>query len=155
MKHEFFIREMEDPDERQRTRLQLQEMMRYGELKTCRRKFLLNYFGETWEEANCGACDVCVPPLTDVSDASASSDASSPFDQELFEKLRALRRSLAGARHVPPYMVFGDKSLQDMARQLPKDLLQMEKIFGVGKAKLKQYGAGFLTVIRAHVEHSM
>src|ERR1043165_3215986 len=46
IKHEFFIREMEDEAERQRTRQQLDEIMRYGELTSCRRAYLLKYFGE-------------------------------------------------------------------------------------------------------------
>ncbi len=149
IKHEFFIREMEDPEERQRTRQKLQEMMRYCELKTCRRAFLLNYFGEAWPKPNCGACDICVPPAV-VEIAHATHDATAAFDQALFEQLRALRRKLAEARHLPPYMVFGDKTLHEMARQYPEDEAHLGQIFGVGKTKLQQFGTAFLQVIRSY-----
>jgi RecQ family ATP-dependent DNA helicase len=146
VKHEFFIRVMDDPEERQRTRLQLQEMMKYGELRSCRRAFLLNYFGETWPEGNCGACDICVPPVKVESKA----DVPAEFDRELFENLRALRRRLADAAHVPPYMIFGDKTLQDMARSFPQSMERMEDIFGVGKSKLAKYGKQFIDVVRVY-----
>ena len=115
IKHEYFIREMEDLDARERTRSQLQEMVKYGELRTCRRAFLLRYFAETWKESNCGSCDVCVPraPLKPVE------ETVTEFDQELFAELRASRKQLAEARRVPPYMIFGDKTLQEMARKYP------------------------------------
>ncbi|MEK7473306.1 MAG: RecQ family ATP-dependent DNA helicase [Patescibacteria group bacterium] len=146
VKHEYFIRGMEDPEERQRTRRQLQEMMKYGELRTCRRAFLLNYFGEAWPEANCGACDICVPPAATESDAEAPTE----FDRDLFEQLRALRRRLAEDARVPPYMIFGDKTLQEMARSFPQHTERLAQVFGVGKGKLAQFGEPFLQVIRSY-----
>lgn len=146
VKHEFFIRRMEDPEERERTRLQLQEMMKYGELHSCRRAFLLGYFGEAWQGENCGACDICAPRAP----AESRGDAPAPFDHELFEKLRALRRSLANAGGVPPYMVFGDKTLQEMSRLFPQSNEKLSQIFGVGKGKLTQFGEAFLQVIRSY-----
>jgi RecQ family ATP-dependent DNA helicase len=146
VKHEYFIRGMEDPEEKQRARLQLNEMIKYGELRTCRRAFLLGYFSETWQQQNCGACDICVPraPSKIVEQVNAE------FDQDLFGSLRALRRSLAEAQHVPPYMIFGDKTLQEMARSYPQSMESMSKVFGVGKGKLTQYGEAFLNVIKSY-----
>ncbi len=143
IKHEYFIREMEDLDARERTRSQLQEMVKYGELRTCRRAFLLRYFAETWKESNCGSCDVCVPraPLKPVE------ETVTEFDQELFAELRASRKQLAEARRVPPYMIFGDKTLQEMARKYPQNTRDLEEVFGVGKGKLTQFGESFLNVI--------
>ncbi|MFA5936059.1 MAG: RecQ family ATP-dependent DNA helicase [Patescibacteria group bacterium] len=148
IKHEFFIREMEDPEERERVRAQLQEMMRYGELRSCRRKFLLGYFSETWSEQSCGACDVCVPRAESM----PAAEASVEFDQMLFEELRALRRQLAESFHVPPYIIFGDKTLQEMARIYPQSTESLSRISGVGGQKLRQYGPGFLKIIRAYAE---
>ncbi len=71
-------------------------------------------------------------------------------DEELFEKLRALRRKLAEEKDVPPFIVFSDVSLREMARQLPKDLAEFEKISGVGEKKLREYGEVFLAEIGAH-----
>ncbi|PIP60989.1 ATP-dependent DNA helicase RecQ [Candidatus Uhrbacteria bacterium CG22_combo_CG10-13_8_21_14_all_47_17] len=146
VKHEFFIRRMEDLEERQRTRLQLQEVIKYGELHSCRRAFLLRYFGETWQEQNCGACDICVPPAVSQSLKKVPAE----FDGDLFEKLRALRRSLAEEGGVPPYMIFGDKTLQEMSRTFPQSMERLSQIFGVGKGKLTQFGEPFLDVIRSY-----
>jgi superfamily II DNA helicase RecQ len=146
IKHEYFIREMEDPEERERVRVQLREMMRYSELRSCRRKFLLAYFGETWDGDSCGACDVCVPRA----EPGPSKETPSGFDQELFEKLRSYRRQLADDSHVPPYIIFGDKTLQEMARIYPQSTGSLSRISGVGGRKLGQYGPGFLEIIRAY-----
>lgn len=148
-KHEYFIRMMDDEVEQQRARRQLNEIATYGELNTCRRAYLLKYFGEASSQTNCGSCDVCVPRQK----AHATSDATDEtFDQELFEKLRATRRTLADARGVPPYVIFGDKSLQEMARYFPQRLESLANIFGVGKEKLSQYGGKFLQDICSYAE---
>ena len=146
IKHEYFIRAMEDPDDRQRMRLQLQEMMKYGFLQSCRRAFLLGYFGEASSTQNCGACDTCVPPVA----TKAAEATVAVFDRQLFEKLRALRRSLAEARRVPPYLIFGDKTLQEMSRTIPQDPESLGRVFGVGTMKLAQFGGVFLEAIRSY-----
>ncbi|MFH1620467.1 MAG: RecQ family ATP-dependent DNA helicase [Patescibacteria group bacterium] len=146
IKHEFFIREMEDRAERECARTQLQEVMRYGELRSCRREFLLKYFGETWSGHSCDACDICVPRI----ESEPMGEVSIEFDQELFEKLRSLRRQLADSFHVPPYMIFGDKTLQEMARIYPQSTESLSRIYGVGGRKLGQYGPGFLEIIRTY-----
>lgn len=148
VKHEFFIREMDDPEERQRIRVQLYEMMRYCELSSCRRKFLLTYFGETWQEQSCGACDLCVPRV----EYASAGEASVEFDRKLFEELRSFRRQLADSFHVPPYIIFGDKTLQEMARICPQSTESLSRISGVGGQKLRQYGPGFVKKIRAYAE---
>jgi ATP-dependent DNA helicase RecQ len=71
-------------------------------------------------------------------------------DEGLFEKLRALRRRLADEKDVPPFIVFSDVSLREMARQLPKDVTEFSKISGVGERKLREYGEVFLAEIGAH-----
>lgn len=147
VKHEYFIRGMDDMDERQRVRMQLQEMMRYAELKTCRRTFLLRYFGETSNAMSCGMCDVCAPAPVVVT---AKKTEATSFDEILFEELRACRLRLARSRHIPPYMIFGDKTLHEMARQFPQSRESLIGITGVGREKLAQYGTAFVEVIRAY-----
>jgi RecQ family ATP-dependent DNA helicase len=143
-KQEYFIRAMSDVAEQKRARTQLVEISRYAELQDCRRAFLLRYFGETSRAEKCGACDNCLPKLAaGIADVLVRED----FDAALFQKLRAVRRVLAEARGVPPYMIFGDRALQDMARQFPQRMETMAGIFGVGKEKLRQYGAQFLEEI--------
>ncbi|MFO7605074.1 MAG: DNA helicase RecQ [Desulfurivibrionaceae bacterium] len=70
------------------------------------------------------------------------------YDEELFEKLRRLRKELADAADVPPFVVFGDKTLVEMAALLPKDDTELLNIHGVGASKLEKYGAEFLKAIR-------
>jgi ATP-dependent DNA helicase RecQ len=67
----------------------------------------------------------------------------------LFERLRKLRKQLADAQSVPPYVVFADSSLKLMAQQQPQTLEDFAEISGVGTHKLTQYGDKFLSEIRA------
>lgn len=146
-KHDMFIREMTNPEERQRARKQLEEMARYGDLQSCRRAYLLHYFGEAWEEKKCNGCDLCLPPRVVKKQIEKTGGM---YDQALFDQLRLIRRELAEARGVPPYVIFGDKSLQEMAQLYPQSPETFGRIFGVGKEKLVQYGSAFLKVICAY-----
>ncbi len=148
-KHELFLREIQDEKELLRARLQLQSIAEYGEMRTCRRGYLLKYFSEPWTTQNCGACDNCVPRAERVIEKEVE---NAPFDQDLFEQLRALRRELAEARGVPPYVIFGDRTLQAMSRKFPQRVETLSTIFGVGKEKLAQYGERFLAVISAYAQ---
>ena len=58
-------------------------------------------------------------------------------DEELFQKLADLRKHLASKHAVPPYYIFHDKSLKEMATSLPTDLDEMRIIKGVGDSKLQ------------------
>lgn len=69
------------------------------------------------------------------------------FNEELFEKLRALRKGLADTAGVPPFVVFGDKTLLEMAVYLPRDEAALLSIHGVGQRKLDKYGLAFLKAI--------
>lgn len=82
--------------------------------------------------------------------SSQSEQDLGPIDSELFEKLRALRKQLADDQGVPPYVVFGDKSLRQMAATLPTDDQAFLTISGVGQTKLDKYGRTFMSVIREH-----
>ncbi|HKK18767.1 MAG TPA: DNA helicase RecQ [Opitutales bacterium] len=68
-------------------------------------------------------------------------------DEGLFEVLRKLRKDLADARGVPPYVVFGDVALRQMARRYPRDEAAFLSIPGVGQQKLREYGDQFIEVI--------
>ncbi|MDH5719717.1 MAG: DNA helicase RecQ [Spirochaetia bacterium] len=69
------------------------------------------------------------------------------YDEPLFNLLRSKRKNLADAASVPPYVVFSDKSLIEMAAYFPQSLEAFEKIHGVGENKLKKYGDTFLAII--------
>ena len=72
------------------------------------------------------------------------------YDGGLFEALRALRRRIASEKRVPPYVVFGDATLQQMAHYIPQSEDSLSRISGVGTVKLGQYGDDFLAVIREY-----
>jgi ATP-dependent DNA helicase RecQ len=68
----------------------------------------------------------------------------------LWEALRECRRQLAAEHNVPPYVIFHDATLKQMAAQRPSDASALLAIGGVGQAKLARYGERFLAVIGAH-----
>jgi ATP-dependent DNA helicase RecQ len=73
-----------------------------------------------------------------------------PYDEALFEELRALRKRLADAQGVPPYVIFGDVTLIQMARIRPVDESALLGVTGVGQHKLEKYGTDFLDAIAAY-----
>jgi ATP-dependent DNA helicase RecQ len=78
------------------------------------------------------------------------------YDAVLFERLRALRRRLADQANVPPYVVFSDRSLVEMATYFPQSPASLLAIDGVGQHKLQNYGEAFLAVLRAYCrEHGI
>ena len=264
IKQDFFINQINEEAERQSAQAKLAQVIEFCELRRCRRKYLLEYFGDDSlvsgvdaELHNCGGCDVCLAELEDfdatvisqkilsavvrtgerfgagyiaqvlrgskvervlrlghdklsvygiVDDfadgdirevcgmlldkgllhknsgeyatlgvtaegreflrsrerlilsrpkklkhefesASSSSRGAIEYDGKLFKELRALRRGIAAENGVPPYIVFGDATLQQMANYMPQNLNSLSHISGVGAVKLKQYGDDFLAVI--------
>ncbi|MFZ5391586.1 MAG: DNA helicase RecQ [Patescibacteria group bacterium] len=257
IKQDYFINQIENDREREAARKKIEQMINFCDLATCRRQYLLSYFGEKWEEKNCGSCDNCQTPRENfdatlivqkilsavirtgekfgggyiadvllgknskkirerkhqsltvygiVDDFSAEeikqiirrlleknllakTDDRYPvlrltnqgkdflknreklelpqiksqgqektgknkigmdFDVELFEKLRKRRKKLADEKNVPPFVIFGDNSLQEMAHYLPQNLDSFAKITGVGQEKLVRFGEIFLEVIISH-----
>ena len=71
-------------------------------------------------------------------------------DEDLFERLRRLRKRLADERGVPPYIVFSDVSLRQMARLCPSNAGEFAQISGVGEQKLKRFGKRFISEIAAY-----
>ena len=71
-------------------------------------------------------------------------------DEALFDELRSLRKQLADTQGVPPYIVFGDATLVQMARDKPMDEQELLTITGVGQHKLEKYGHDFLDAIAAY-----
>jgi ATP-dependent DNA helicase RecQ len=71
-------------------------------------------------------------------------------DRELFEALRGLRRQVAEERAWQPYIVFSDATLRELARMRPSNLERMRLVYGVGDAKLRDFGDRFLQMIAHH-----
>ena len=257
-RQEYFINQIEDEVERERSRQRLERVIALCNLPTCRRKFVLEYLGEEWPEGNCAGCDNCLGPreeydATEVAQkvlsavirtgerfgaahviavlrggrgervlkqghdqlsvhgiaAGHSTDelrdlvedlrnegllessggeyptlavtpqgreflrsrgtltlsrpaqrktstqptggvGSQDYDQGLYDALTALRRELADDRVVPAYVIFNNRTLQDMARRVPRTQAEFSRVSGVGQAKLEDLGGLFLERINAY-----
>ena len=241
----------------------LQDITDYCETPSCRRTFLLNYFGEEYSGENCGSCDNCDQPkgmfdgthvakkivacvqqlpsnygvalITDVLTGSKSSriqhyhldnlpaynsgkeysksqlriwigelirqgylartgdtypvirlthkstsigkgdtslmlsipeqgamkrstpqlqSVTTNTEEKLFLHLKTLRKSIADQASVPPYVIFPDKSLREMAHSKPRDLHNFRNIGGVGEIKLEKYGLVFTSAIKNFCEEN-
>lgn len=255
-KIEYFIDQKNKKSERDIAFSKLHKMINYCESNICRRKLLLNYFGEDFDEQNCGKCDVCLEPkemvdgtevakiflkcvdelnqkygLNHIADVLTGSKnkkvinkqhdllgsyggghkytksqwidigkellhkgildvkggrypvlqlnqksqnllagqenvqltklveypssnnpdrSADETDNRLFERLRQLRKKLADSENKPPYIIFADTSLKQMATRCPKTYDEFLKISGVGEYKLEKYGDIFLAEIIDH-----
>lgn len=69
-------------------------------------------------------------------------------DDALFEELRALRSELAQEQNMPPYVIFSDKTLQELVEKQPQTTLEFLQIKGVGQSKLEKYGTAFLEILK-------
>ena len=90
-----------------------------------------------------------------VKPSRARARASAPESTEhgaLFERLRALRKRLADEHGLPPYVVFHDATLREMAERRPRNLQQFADLPGVGDAKLARYGERFIAAIMEHAQ---
>ena len=170
--HERFLNDIDDPDLWHAKRQATVDLFRIVENGRCRHQAILAHFDE--EMGPCGAsCDVCTGEAvaeiaaeamlaggtrrgggTDRAAAGSSRSArapsassASPQEEELFERLRALRKSLADSQGVPAYIVFSDKVLREMAARRPRGAAELLAVPGVGPAKLERYGEAFLMEI--------
>jgi ATP-dependent DNA helicase RecQ len=147
----------------------LQAVQRYAYTKECRRGFVLRYFGDPAARAKCEGCDNClgiaIVPDEQVDDPTprhrARRDRSDrrrvteveeevtvgPAEERLLAALKSVRTSIAREEHVPPYIVFSDRTLAELAVRRPRSLTALQSVRGVGPMKLERYGARFLDAI--------
>jgi len=92
------------------------------------------------------------PPRKDKTRSPSRVEAESwhDVDRDLFERLRALRLDVARARGVPPYVIFHDATLREMARRRPTSINSLLDVKGVGVRKADDLGELFLAAIRGH-----
>jgi len=146
----------------------LGEMIGYAMSDSCLRRRILRYFGQDVSELldGCGNCSVCdgeeaekylraerskraseaverIRHLREEDDFAPHDD-----DEELFEQLRTLRKELADAQGVPPYVVFSDATLRGMVRRRPQTPDEFLQVSGVGQVKLERYGRAFLKMLQ-------
>ena len=92
------------------------------------------------------------PPRKDAFRTQSRVEAESwhDVDRDLFERLRAVRLAIARARNVPPYVIFHDATLREMARLCPGSIRELLSVKGVGARKAEDLGETFLAAIRDH-----
>ena len=98
---------------------------------------------------------LAVPRIQTLKIKSSSSQKTygGNYDRKLFAKLRKLRKTLADENNVPPYVVFNDTTLLEMAEQLPVSPSDLLDITGVGQRKLEKFGRPFMAMIRDHIDN--
>lgn len=170
-----FRMDWEGNDRRRRAELsKLDAVQRYAYTDSCRRAFVLRYFGDAAAGAACSGCDNCLGLNHKVERAAPQARRTTgerraatrggrqaggagvtaepvvgPQEAPLFAALRTLRSELARSEQVPAYVVFPDRTLAEMALRRPRTLAGLGDIRGVGPTKLDKYGERFLDVIRS------
>ncbi len=144
----------------------LGEMIGYAMSDHCLRRRILSYFGQDLSAVpeKCNACSVCGDegperylraerPRTfgrvrserlEERREEAATYVATDADEELFQRLRLLRKRLADDAGVPPYVVFSDATLRAMVRLRPQTPDELLGVSGVGEVKLERYGSEFL-----------
>ncbi|KIM04386.1 MAG: ATP-dependent DNA helicase RecQ [Sulfurovum sp. FS06-10] len=70
------------------------------------------------------------------------------YEIDIFDQLRELRKTIATANKVPPYVIFSDKTLKDLSNSMPTTKAQMLEVHGIGEVKFQRYGEAFLRLIK-------
>ncbi len=149
----------------------VENVVEYVESEECKRKFILNYFGEEYG-GECNACSVCNPflrhigedveaegiPVTD--EGGKEIDSRLPVKREevigefvnlsVFEALKKWRKNIAAERNIPAYCVFHNSTLIGIANQLPKTKEELEGIKGIGEKKIESYGDEILKIVNGN-----
>ncbi len=113
---------------------------------------VLSFTAKSWQVLK-GELTVQVPkleaPLDELNTLKSTKDTTLTSEQQdLFQHLRQLRKRLADLQSVPPFMIFPDRTLTEMAQQQPQTLENFAQLNGVGSKKLSQYGQTFLDAIK-------
>jgi ATP-dependent DNA helicase RecQ len=174
--HDRFLDDIDDPDLRNQKLQASRTLFRVLEAGGCRHQAILSYFSEEIERCE-ASCDACTGVSTEelaaagmmrgaaggTRDATRArspatkaprlpsgweSDGVPLSTKALFERLREVRKDLADRQNVPAYIVFSDKTLQEMARARPQSAAEFLSVSGVGPAKLERYGETFLAAMR-------
>ena len=95
--------------------------------------------------------ELATPRLTFSASAYSQKQASIRYDKDLFARLRFLRKQIADKENIPPYVVFNDATLEEMAQFTPTTKAEMLDINGVGERKLERFGDAFMNLIQAHL----
>jgi len=142
----------------------LERMFQYAYARHCRRRSILNYFGDDSDVARC-SCDVCRgdvrmqpnPPAERTrrdrklaKPKSLDGDAA-PLDSaaaQRFLRLKAARLQMALQQEVPAFCIAHDSVLRDIAHSAPQTMAALAGIRGIGECKLEKFGAAFLNAVK-------
>ncbi|MDQ2746298.1 MAG: DNA helicase RecQ [Acidobacteriota bacterium] len=130
------------------------DLIQQGYLKQTEGQFPTVVLTETSEDILKGKTPVELYKVTVAEEKKQSlvSDVSHPYLPDLFDELKKIRTIFARTENVPPYVVFSDATLVEMATYLPLNEDEMRKISGVGDLKLQKYGADFLEVVKDYCD---
>jgi ATP-dependent DNA helicase RecQ len=142
-----------------RERQMLDRLVRFADTRGCRRQNLLRYFGDADAPRGCEACESCkgsrAPDAEEIvgaprqrKPAQPAAADDTPYDEQVFEKLRTLRSELARETRVPPYVVFHDATLRELARALPRDEKSFLSVKGAGPSRWQRYGERVVAITR-------
>lgn len=140
----------------------LDALVSYSEGGECRHAEILTYYKDSQRLKKCGHCDVCDPassrrivnvqnfkePAFAKSAVKKKAKAAAAFDgtpldaieESRFQALRQWRKAKALELDLPAFVIFGDKTLRDLARKNPRSLDELRKVYGVGDAKIEKFG---------------
>ncbi len=144
----------------------LDSLISYSEAGECRHAEILTYYKDSQRIKTCGHCDVCDPKSSrkiitprattikaDVrlkkkknysfTDKTVLTDA----EETRFQNLRHWRKTKATELDVPTFVIFGDKTLRELAQKNPDALAELESIYGIGETKLEKFGQELLKVL--------
>jgi ATP-dependent DNA helicase RecQ len=166
----YFIDQIVDPAEKQRSWQRYHEICRFAQSSACRHRQICLHFGETPKWNSCDACDVCSAApewllakraAATAVDRQASAAAGKPrsvrpsvhssvpeTNSELREYLRTWRREVAKRQGIPAFTVMHDTSLDELCRVMPESLAAIRQVYGFGERKTESYGREILDAIR-------
>lgn len=149
----------------------LDSLVAYSESEECRHAEILTYYKDSQRIRSCGHCDVCdsqsirkiSAPLMPAKNTfltkktknrSNSKILLTEIEEFRFQDLRQWRKNKASELDVPAFVIFGDQTLAEIAKNKPENLEQLKDIYGIGEAKLEKFGHELLGVLKnLHTRH--
>jgi ATP-dependent DNA helicase RecQ len=143
----------------------LETLVNYAEVAECRHAGILLYYRDSQRLKTCGHCDVCDPgsarrilevktPMIKLIKSKMKKLKSDtqllPAEEVRFDNLRKWRKKKAAELDIPAFVVFGDKTLIEVAQKNPKNLEDLKDIYGIGETKLEKFGWDLLAELSAN-----
>jgi len=170
----YFIEQVSDPAEKERSWDRFHTIRRFVESQGCRHRYICSHFGERTKWETCGSCDTCgVVPEWLAAMSASKAGSSKPVDRsripsiskpapelmtpsllsgvdtELREYLRQWRREAAKQQGVPAFVVMHDTTLDQVCRVQPESVPQLLNVHGIGERKAAMYGEQIFDALKA------